>query len=658
MTPEQYAALRLALIALGVDLPVDITDPRVTPAALAEWKATLAAKYTELRPGANLVQLKLLRDGENAIKGEEANRAELARIDEERAAEAAAAQAATDAKAIEDAKTDEERAAEAKAAEDAAKAAEEAAAAAAVEPPKGTPGAATVVMGLGVNTVPPADPEGKIELAKVASLQAAALKDGAGSTERPKATWRTASATVGDGNYGAPLVHVGNMGKAIADHAVACGRATDQEVRFGDGKGKVVVASVPALEYEPGIDTDGMLTRLHTADQNTEIIKLHLAEHGKRLVAAKEGRVHTAAAPWCEPFDIIRTIPDCTEQSTPFRDSLPFIPMGHGGFQFNTGVSLADLSGSVDIWTPEDQAAINPNDVDTWKRCLMLECPGDPPTIALDDWVTACLEWQIGTDLNNPERVRDYFIKLETLRARVTEQWLLSMVDVLTINYGNDDVSLNFWGGLNDLIRIVLMAFVTSNYDERNADDAGYTLYLDTGVMETLQAGEILSAHAKTNGTRAGIISYIMERLEMVQAVVVLRDRVPGQYGTVGANGNPRSANAAVGGGVVDVPGFVHAGIIRLIPTAEVFAFGTGELRTGVRQDFAYARQNKVGWFAEEAIALTKYGCRPWFKINATLCDFNMYSGALNLNDDATLGLCTYVADNAGANEPDPFPET
>lgn len=632
LTPEQYAALRTSLATLGVEIPVDPTDPRITEAKLEEYTSLLEAKFQEKRSTNDIATLRTIRDGQAALKGEIADRieiaAELAKLDAEGAPAVVEAkpEPVVEAKVTTEAHKDD-----------------------------------TPVIGVGVaaiETTPEVVEAGKVELAKVASAQAAAAKEGTPTGTPLKGTWRTAAAAFGDGAIGAPLASIGLIGGAISDNAAAARNATEQGVRFGDAESKVVVASVPPLVNESGVDTDGILMRGHGPDKNTEIIKTFLADHGARVAAARSGGAHTAAAPWCEPFDIIRAIPDCVDKSTPFRDSLPFIPMGHGGFQFNTGISLAGVAGAVDIWTPADQAAINPADPDTWKRCIPIVCPGDPPTITLDDWITACLEWQVGTDLNNPERVRDYFSKLEALRARVTEQYLMSLVDLLTINYGNTSTAFRVFGGLNDLIRMVLSAFATSSYDERSMTQDGYTMYLDHAQLDTLVAGEVLSSSAKTAGTRASIISYLLEKLPMIQRVVVVRDRVPGSYGTTGANGNPRAANPAANGAVVDVPAFVTAGRIRVIPTSEVFAFGTGELRTGIRQDFSYARQNKVGWFAEEALALTKYGCQPWFAFNATLCSLSRYTGEINWNVDGVTDpfSCAYVTDNPAANTADPFP--
>lgn len=650
-----YEALRAALAKLGIELPVDPTVPRVTPEALTAWKAQLAAKYDELRPTADLATLRDIRAGEAAMKAEVDDRTAKAALDAERAAEIAAEQEAADkAKAAAGVKPEEGK-------QDPEPGAAAGTEGAANENPEGKPSAA--VIGAGVTATEPSklteDPTGQLELAKVASVQAPGLKEGTKDAEPPKAPWRTASAD--PSRIGQELPTISAIGEQVRDTAMLAERMANEGGRFGDSKHKVVLASV--APYTATTSTDGVLMRGHGADKNTQIIESYLADHAAMLEAVGEGKtyVRTAAAPWCEPYDVIRTLPECAEQSTPFRDALPFVPMGHGGFTFNVPVTLEDLSGSVDIWTPEDQALIDPTDPETWKRCLRMECLTDPPVITLDDWLTACLDWQIGMDLNNPERFRQYFTKLETARARLVEQYLMSLVDVLTINYDNDDgtgANYRIFGGLIDLIRLVLAAFQGAEYDERLQPNGGYTMFLDTAQLDTLVAGEIAAASAKTNGTRAGVLAFIREKLPMIDRVIVVHDRVPGSYGTVSANGNPKAALPAINQADAATPALVTAGRIRVIPTSEVFAFGTGELRTGVKQDFSMARQNIVGWFAEEAIALTKYGCRPWFRFDVTLCSISRYAGELMWSVDGVTDpfSCDYVPDNAAADEPDPFP--
>jgi len=53
------------------------------------------------------------------------------------------------------------------------------------------------------------------------------------------------------------------------------------------------------------------------------------------------------------------------------------------------------------------------------------------------------------------------------------------------------------------------------------------------------------------------------------------------------------------------------------------------------------ARQNKLGWFVEEAVKLGKFGVSPWFALNLDLCPTGARTGWVDpadLNCGAVLG--------------------
>jgi hypothetical protein len=248
------------------------------------------------------------------------------------------------------------------------------------------------------------------------------------------------------------------------------------------------------------------------------------------------------------------------------------------------------------------------------------------------------------------------------VRARLSEQYTLAIIDALVINYSNavtNSALFQDLGGVPDLVTALLVMFQSSTYDTRANDRAGYTLYMDTSMMEVLQISEMRASAAKTDGSQAGIMRFILQNVDPIQSVVMVKDRIPGAYGTVQANGNPKAVFPADNGAVVALPDLVRAGRLRVIPTAEAFFFGTGEIRTGVKQDFSQARQNITGWFAEEAFAGTKYGTLPWFAINASISARGFYTGTVNRNVTATeteAAATAYIADNAAPNVVDPAP--
>lgn len=635
----------LAKLGLTLDLPVDLTDPRITPEAMIDLKAALRTEYDRLRGEAtpDLAALQLLNQGRQMVQGEIADRETAVTAAEQAAIDLAAADAA--AKDLDD--------------------------------KKDAPAVAMVGQGLTVtatdpnapaadpaevakaDVTPPAATAPSPELAMVAAAQPPVEQGAGGAGATPKGSrWRTAAAAVADFGHIGVEIDLFEIHGALSHAMTDCVNATDQGTAFG----KAVVASLPAI-VETDFDQDHILMKKHGPEKNSGIIRQRLAAEAERLSQLRGGGAVTAAAPWCEPFDVIRRIPNDVNTATPVFNSLPFVPMGYGGFTFNQGYEFSDLIDAVDIWTSDDQSNIDPTDPDTWKRCMTLSCPDDLPTVTLDDYLTACLEWQVGVDLNNPERFADAFKYLEGQRARLKEQYTLSLLDALTVNYKNSTVGTSYRviGGLPDFIAAIKATFQGITYDTRATGRSGYTMYLDTIMMDALVIAEMRAAFAKTDASPGSIKAAILRAIPEISQIIDVIDRVPGAYGSSQANGNPHAAVPAAGGALVAIPAIVVAGLVRLIPTAEVFAFGTGEMRTGVRQDFSYARQNKVGWFAEEAFALTKFGVQPWFKIAMDIVPSGYYVGTLNRQataetDPFAAAMGTWVADNANPDDPDPNP--
>ena len=251
MTYAQLLAL-MARLGLSFDLPVDITDPRLSAAQLAELNAALDAEFTTRRHESTPVvaDLALIRDMQAAIVGEA-----QARID---TAEALAnLEAATPVMPVAPVvpTAEEVAAAEAQAASVASEAA--------------------IIIGQGVTVNEAVEP---LVLAQVASAQPAAHRE-AGGTEwtTPQVGWRVASAGTDIGPMNAST-DIGLIGSSISTLAASVARATADGRQMSDA----VVASVPAFVSTPGVDQDGVLSVDKGAGQNTHIIREVLAAHAAR----------------------------------------------------------------------------------------------------------------------------------------------------------------------------------------------------------------------------------------------------------------------------------------------------------------------------------------------------------------------------------------
>lgn len=610
-TPPSMEAfnLREKMAAVGADdekWPLDATDPRHTAEQFESWLAEIdsllgdirtefgAAKSSETVKIADLVQLMNRRTALAAIRDEiaaigaeriEAARAEVIRQMEESFNGADAGEAENvDNTVAEVTENDPELVAAANSAD-------------------------TKIIGVGVKVSGKAD--GDLPVQPETEKFVAASSGGVALRE-----FTTSVATSRSGVRRVPL-GIPDLQRQIATAAKSLG-----------GAEKVVVASAPGFAEFEGVE---YVDRSKSADENTAIIERYLDRHRARLSGDK---AKMAAAPWCGPFDPVRQLKDCGTDEAPIFESLPFVPMGYGGFRFNTDYSLSTAFGAVDVWTQADQSAIDPADPSSWKRCLTIDCAGDGTLVELTEWLTACAEWQVNLERGNPERFDKALRLVRRAFIRLREQYLRALLNSLTVNYTNLVPQYLEIGGVVGLVNKIAAEMQDAVYDERVAYEAGYTVYLDTSTISQLGIIERNSVTAVTDGSPASIVRYITEQLPFVSRVVEVHDRVPGGYGALTANGNPRGPLPAPGSAPVAAPTGITQHEILVIPTADVFAFGTGETNTGVMQDFSMARQNRVGWFMEEQIAIARYGCNPWFRNFVCLGGHTKRYGAINFNVD------------------------
>lgn len=607
------------------DVPVDLTDPRLTAEKLAEVMASVKGQYREARKGGTpkLAETRQLADAINVVQAEINAREEQARLD-----------AAVDPEPEPDPEPEGDENAEGTLV----------VAELETDPALVVPDATTT------DGTPSADDARHKELATAATAALAAAggqsdtdRNG-GATDGVSRPPLVAAATLAGVEFGQPLPDLSTIGR-VTEEVVSQLRGGMASFREGTPERKIQVASVLGYAARPGHDDSLVLSQDNSARTNTEIIRKALAAH---TAAVKNGEPAAAvAATFCAPYDVIREIPDSTDTTQPLRDSLAFVPFGHGGFTFNAGVQFADVSGAVDTWTPTDQDNVDPDDSSTWKPCYEIVCP-TPTTLVADNWLTACVTWKVGMDINNPENVADVFRKVEGVRARHSEQYFLGMLDPLLTNYHYTAVvPTGLSASIPDLIAALVSSFSHAGYDHRLRDDISYTMYFDTGMLGNLVVDRVRTAFGigrEQESVRSYIMAMLREADLPIDRIVQLKERQPtgthtdqGEaYGALKANGNPYAAATyppVAGAAAVDGPDLLTHFRVRLIPTSEVFAFGTGEIRTGVRQDFAMARQNKVGWFVEEAVKLGKFGVSPWFALNIDLCPSGARTGWIDPAD-------------------------
>jgi len=365
---------------------------------------------------------------------------------------------------------------------------------------------------------------------------------------------------------------------------------------------KAYVASVAAYEdmgSELGIE---ILSTANGYQRNDQLIREAVEAHQVRR-AEKMGRPKPVTAAICDPLDIIRDIPDYVSQADPFASALPSRAISRLGFNFTPAITLAGVtSGAQAGWDDTDQALVDADDSATWKPCLDAVC-GSPCEVTATA-ATACMTFDVTTEMSNPERIRDIMSKLTAARIRARTIQLLDLMDALSIQYTRTgDYSL-----LPDTIYAVETTLARITYPER-LDAEDYTLFLPHGFGRMLVA-DVHGKDGMVNDEYAESLTRILTRLSTILGVdiVDLRDETDATWDTpLPAVNDP----TALSDGPCEWP-------LRLIHTPSALYGSTGVIDTGVQADPQLMRQNKRQWFQEEFALLTKHGSPPWAKITLT----------------------------------------
>lgn len=419
----------------------------------------------------------------------------------------------------------------------------------------------------------------------------------------------------------APAAQVAPMRTApVAPMLAAMSGGTDVQVgaemsmaQLGDAldraKGnqiKTVVASIRSFEEDPNVDRSIMLGRHNNAGLNTEIILSAQDDWWKRV---KGEAVPARAAAICGPYDILRNIPDAFSSATPIADIFPSRPAGRLAFQYIVSETLANVMGGTAIWDEDDQAAVNPDDSDTWKACLPIDCKD--PVDCIAEAVFACITYDITTEMSAPERLQNVMNALRAARARRKESQILDKIDALSSHYNY----YGEYGAVPTLIAALNTAIAQATYANRLQEEI-YTVILPPAVVQLLTID--LAGRAYDTGDVTNSLGYVRDRVEGVREVVSSLDAAAS-----GEPGLPFAALNPPGNAAVDLPP-LSSGVgqhrIRLISPGDALYAETGQLNVGTERDASLIRQNRTMYFEEEFFLLCKNGPSPWFTLDVALC--------------------------------------
>lgn len=381
---------------------------------------------------------------------------------------------------------------------------------------------------------------------------------------------------------------------------------TISSVRPGpDGRPvKAYIASLPAYEDE---DFGNMeLLGRGSPEHNTELMQAAVAAFMARLDPKYGGTPNAATAAICDPLDIIRQIPDCVTAAEPFSDSLPGRPAGRLGYQFMPSASLADAAAGVTLWDEADQSNVDPDDPSTWKPCVFIECPDIEDVRA--EAVSACVYFDITTEMSSPERVEDIMRKVAAVKARTKEQRLMQIAATFSHHYSFTPT----YGSVPGSIEAVLTT-LEQGWSTERLDDA--TLYQWYVPKELRSAWVIdLVGRAFDANDVADATAYIEDKFRAAGKNVRIIELLD-------ASSFP--ALPAVGGSAQVLAEGIRSAAYEtlLLPPEGMLYFTTGEITTGVERSPELMRRNQSQWFMEEFMGLAKHGCQPWYALDLDVCE-------------------------------------
>lgn len=394
-------------------------------------------------------------------------------------------------------------------------------------------------------------------------------------------------------SQGAPLENAGALARAWDSSKNV--RATP-----GGGPVRAVVASLPAFADHPDLSIEVLDVNKSATDNDRLIAQSVEAWRAKRTGEALPPGV-TAAI--CEPLDIIREIPECGEVDTPFTDLFPQRPIGRLGFQFTPATATAvSVDGAINVWTEEDQEAVDEEDPSTWKPCIAIEC-ATPVSVTAEEIVT-CVQVDTATEMSSPERVREVMHKIRVQRARRREQYQLAAFDATA--FGRTWVNHNGYGAVPTFFEAVETLMPQIVYAER-LDPFDYDVVIEPGFLNKLT----IDRHNVCNPVE--LPEAQAETLAYVRRVLGLRVMALRDFKGV----NPFQANSAAGVSAALTP-LPDTDRIRFVPAGAYIYGSTGEEATGWQTDPQLQRQNKKQAFSAEWTLLAKHGCHPAVVLDVT----------------------------------------
>lgn len=299
----------------------------------------------------------------------------------------------------------------------------------------------------------------------------------------------------------------------------------------------------------------------------------------------------TASGGCCSIPEPIYDQPMLGDLSRPIRAAFDVLTASRGAVQAYPVICMPDEG--ADVWTCAQDEAVDPDDPDTWKACVEVECDDEGPTLV--EPIFSCLT--VGTFQQKfaPEQWEARVFQVGKLAARKAEarlfNWLAaSSTSVYDSPFTTGSTYANFVKG-----QVRIAAGIRQ--DQRLGD----------AQLVTVGSNLIYSAIAEDTLTR---------RLNSTEEIEILRDRVNRTLAEFGITYVGSDDIAAMDAFSYDgtIPGYPDELPMVTLPAGSAKVLDGGDINFGVDMvDLGLARQNKVAAFNEFWEGLLVRNCNVVF---------------------------------------------
>lgn len=297
----------------------------------------------------------------------------------------------------------------------------------------------------------------------------------------------------------------------------------------------------------------------------------------------------SAAGGCCSLADPIRENPVLSSTARPIRDSLPTMGAPHGAVDFFPAMCL---DGSIEPWTCEDDALVDPANEATWKPCVDLECE-EKQTVNVYG-IPVCATVGNFQQRFAPEQWEAKLRVLSALQARAAE---IALFNAMRLGVSTTHTGQASGSTYVNVLNTISLAAATIRQDQRYLDVMLH-VWLPDWIRQAIRA----DLRTRKTGDQA-------DSVEATDAALASALADEGVNVTYSPDVNPieEESPGQVDGPLTPYPG-TASGVIAPEGHFSFLDGGTLDFGTEIR-DHDLNRQNKLSAFAESFEGLLARGC-------------------------------------------------